>query len=95
VRCFVDLITIVDAQVEQTSSLTDSKTHFSNIGRMIEDLETDMRSNLNELYILKTREIVNSIRSNKTGPQHQAAHINMLSQAIKLHGQNRTIDSEN
>ncbi len=61
---------------------------------MIEDMETDMRSNLNELYILKTREIINSIRSNKAGPQQQASHINMLSQAIKLHGQSRTIDSE-
>ncbi len=41
-----------------TAGLSDTKTHISNIGRMIEDMETDMRSNMNELYILKTREIV-------------------------------------
>ncbi len=71
--------------------VNETKTHFSNIGRMIEDMETDMRSNLN---VLKTREIVNSIRTNKSGPQQHAGHINMLSQAIKLHGQTRTVDSE-
>jgi len=42
----------------------DSHSHLANMGRMIEDMENDMRSNFNELYLMKTREIINSIRSN-------------------------------
>lgn len=62
---------------------------------MIEDMETDMRSNLNELYILKTREIVNSIRSLKAGPTQDARHIASLNAAVLGHGKGRIIDSEN
>jgi hypothetical protein len=62
---------------------------------MIEDMETDMRSNLNELYIMKTREIVNSIRSLKVGPTQNASHIASLNAAVMGHGKSRTIDSEN
>lgn len=66
------------------------------MGRMIEDMEIEMRSNLNELYILKTREIVNSIRANRVnGPQQNASHIASLNAAVLGHGKNRTIDSEN
>ena len=48
---------ILTRQTEISANISESKTHISNIGRMIEDMETDMRSNLNELYILKTREV--------------------------------------
>jgi hypothetical protein len=58
------------------------KTHIANIGRMIEEMETDMRSNLNELYILKTRHIVNSIRSFGYEVKQSAAHVNHLNQTI-------------
>ncbi len=54
-----------------------------------------MRSNLNELYILKTREIVNSIRSLKAGPKQDAHHIANLNAAVLGHGKSRVIDSEN
>ena len=40
-----------------TSAVNEVKTHLANIGRMIEDMETDMRSNLGALYIMKTREV--------------------------------------
>jgi len=66
------------------------------MGRLIEDMEIEMRSNLNELYILKTREIVNSLRANKVnGPQQNAMHIASLNAAVLGHGKTRTIDSEN
>ncbi len=54
-----------------------------------------MRSNLNELYILKTREIVNSIRSLNSGPKQSANHIASLNAAVLGHGRTRVIDSEN
>jgi len=71
------------------------KTHMSHIGRMIEDMEIETRGNLYELYILKTREVVNSIRSlSATGPEHSKAHIQLLSQAVFGHGKSRKVDSE-
>ena len=70
------------------------KTHIGNIGRMIESMETAMRSHLNELYILKTREVINSIRSNNLGPKQSAAHVDVLNAAVVGHGKTRKTDSE-
>ena len=61
---------------------------------MIEDMESEMRSNLNELYILKTREIVNSIRSPNDGPVQSASHVANLNAAVMGHGRNRKVDTE-
>lgn len=82
-------------QTEVNAPVNETKTHYFNIGRLIEDMETDMRSNLNELYILKTREIVNSIRSLNSGPKQSANHIASLNAAVLGHGRTRVIDSEN
>ena len=57
-----------------TTNLTEQKTHFANIGRMIEDMETELRTNLNELYILKTREVINSLRTQNKGCNFLAHH---------------------
>lgn len=67
---------------------------MANIGRMIEEMECDMRSNLNELYILKTREIVNSIRTAGEGPYQSASHVATLNAAVVTHGKGRKQDSE-
>ena len=61
---------------------------------MIEDMESNMRINLNELYVLKTKEIVNSIRSTSGAPSQSAAHVAHLSAAVAGHGKNRKVDSE-
>ena len=74
--------------------MSDIKTHIANIGRMIEDMENDMRSNLNELYILKTREVVNSLRKLHAGPVQDSSHIANLNAAVLGHGKVRTVDSE-
>lgn len=39
-----------------------STDHISNIGKMIEDVEIELRTNLDSLYIQKTKEIFDSIR---------------------------------
>jgi len=62
---------------------------------MIEDMENDMRSNLNELYILKTREVINVLRKLHAGPVQDSNHIASLNAAVLGHGKGRTIDSEN
>ena len=77
-----------------SSAVNETKTHLANIGRMIEDLETDMRMNMNQLYILKTREVVNSIRTMKEGPIQTASHVAVLNAAVSGHGKNRKVDSE-
>ena len=51
-------------------------------GRLIEDLENDMRSHLDGLYILKTREVVNNIRSTGADPKLTQLHVDTLKQAI-------------
>jgi hypothetical protein len=81
-------------QASQTSPISDVKTHISNIGRMIEDMENDMRANLNELYILKTREVVNALRKLHAGPVQDSSHIATLNAAVLGHGKARAVDSE-
>ena len=74
--------------------MNEVKTHIANIGRMIEDMENDMRSNLNELYILKTREVIHSLRQLQSGPLFTANHVANLNAAVLGHGKTRIIDSE-
>lgn len=90
----VSVIFFFTVQTEISSAVNETKTHLSNIGRMIEDLESEMRMNLNQLYILKTREIVNSIRSMNEGPTQTAAHVAVLNAAVSGHGKMRKTDSE-
>ena len=53
---------------------------------MIEDMEFDMRSNLNELYVMKTREIVNTLHRSQDGPVQKSAFVNDLNAAVLEHG---------
>ena len=53
-----------------------------------------MRSNLNELYVLKTREVINAIRSTGDGPSQTAAHVASLNAAVTGHGKSRKFDSQ-
>lgn len=70
-------------------------THVANIGSMIEDMETDIRTYLDSLYIQKTREIVSSIRKlYLAGPQQAQPFTMNLNAAVLKHGANRKIDSE-
>ncbi len=79
---------MIDIEVDE------NKTHLANIGRLIEDLESDMRSHLDALYILKTREVVNAIRATGADPQLSQLHVDSLKQAVLGHGKTRVKDSE-
>lgn len=73
-------------QAEVTKILSDSDSHLAHMGRMIEDMEIDMRSNINELYILKTREVVSNIRKTYTAQAGAgSAHVSNLNSAIFAH----------
>lgn len=56
--------------------------HVVNIGKAIEEMELDIRNLLDQLYIQKTRDVVNSIRrpSKATGPS--SAFVGELTGAI-------------
>lgn len=54
----------VTRQCEQTFSLTTGSVeeYVANMGRMVEDMESRMRSSLQEIYFGKTHDVVNEIR---------------------------------
>ncbi|CCI50768.1 unnamed protein product [Albugo candida] len=77
-------------QCERKLEYQDSFSHLGNIGRMIEDLENDMRSSLDTLYISKTKEVVHSMRQvqqHETGAAGQNAFVGELASAVKQHRQ--------
>mmetsp|Transcript_24341 Transcript_24341/g.78645 ORF Transcript_24341/g.78645 Transcript_24341/m.78645 type:complete len:283 (-) Transcript_24341:297-1145(-) len=78
----------------KTCPFDDAKPHLANVGTMIEDVETDIRTYLDSLYIQKTREVVSSIRKLHKGPTQGQPFTMNLNAAVLKHGQNRKIDSE-
>lgn len=81
-------------QVEASHPLNRDSTHLSNIGRMIEDMEIQLRGDLDALYIQKTKEIVCSIRSMSSGPRQGDAHTRSLIDAVSRHRDTRKQDTE-
>lgn len=51
------------AQVEQDGAVEDEMSHVANIGKMVEDTESKMRNQLQEVYFGKTKDIVSDLRS--------------------------------
>ena len=66
--------------------MNENKPHLANIGRLIEDMEYDMRSNQNELYVLKTREIISSLHRTGDGPIQKQSFVTDLNAAVMGHG---------
>ncbi|KAK9253006.1 F-actin-capping protein subunit beta [Lipomyces tetrasporus] len=50
-------------QVEQDYPVEDETSHVANIGKMVEDIESKMRNQLQEVYFGKTKDIVSDLRS--------------------------------
>jgi capping protein (actin filament) muscle Z-line, beta len=73
-------------QATTTKAVTDAQPHIANMGRLIEDMEIDMRSNINELYILKTREVLSNIRKQTSAQADPMSdHVSSLNSAIMTH----------
>lgn len=83
-------------QKESSVMATDASPHIANIGHMIEDMEGEIRSNMNELYILKTREVVNNLHHPNAGgrPVQGEEHTSFLRDAITRRGMGKKVDSE-
>jgi len=58
----VDISGSLAKQVERIHPCPSEMSHIANIGAMIEDSEIELRSNMDSLYIQKTREVVDGIR---------------------------------
>ena len=70
------------------------RPHVSNAGSMIEDMEIDLRSNMDNLSVQKTREIVSSIRrlGGGAGPRQGSAFTASLNASVLAHGTTRKVD---
>lgn len=73
-------------QTEKTLDYEDQYSHVSNMGRMVEDMEIEMRSSMDALYISKTREVINGMRKLQQGPMQGNAFVGELNSAILMHG---------
>ena len=82
-------------QSTRTCAVNDTTSpHLVNIGKMIEDMEIEMRSNMESLYIQKTNEAISNVRSIVDGPKQGNEHTKTLNSAVLTHGAGRKIDSE-
>lgn len=59
-------------QQEKEDKVTKDQPHMVNMGRMIEDMESKMRNELETVYFGKTKEIVSRLRK-QAGPQSMTA----------------------
>lgn len=62
-----------DRVLSISTSGVDGAEHIANIGKMIEDVEIEMRSSMDSLHIQKTRYVVDSLRSPGTNNHHGSA----------------------
>ena len=70
-----------------SSSLDSSRSsigseHIVNIGKFIEDVETEMRKEMDSLYIQKTRNVVEMIRKDVRKPTQGEEHTRVLNEAV-------------
>ncbi|GMH54174.1 hypothetical protein TrRE_jg1074 [Triparma retinervis] len=56
--------------------------HVRNVGRMIEDMEIEMRSNMDGLYLQKTAEVVSKVRGIREGGVNKE-HVDKLNEKVK------------
>ena len=56
--------------------------HVKNVGKMIEDMEIDMRSNMDGLYLQKTAEVVSKVRGVREGGVKKE-HVEKLNEKVK------------
>jgi capping protein beta len=79
----VDLSGSLTRQATNRMSLDSDNGHISNIGKMIEEMETNIRGRLDELYIKKTQQIINGMRKTNPGDDdRKALFINQMNSAV-------------
>jgi len=66
----------------------DDTGHILNIGQMIEEIETEMRSDMDTLHIQKTKEVVDSIHRNSGDTERSSLLAAMMTRNGRLQQQN-------
>ena len=73
----------------QDSSSSIGSQHIVNIGKFIEDVETEMRKEMDSLYIQKTKNVVDMIRKDTMKPTQGQEHTRVLNEAVLAMAMNR------
>jgi len=91
----VDLSGNMTQQDTKVFAVTELSPHISNLGRMLEEMELKIRNSIEGIYIQKTREVVNGMRSAGAQKEKEWGAITAsLNAAVLKHGDKRTKDSE-
>ena len=69
--------------VEEVNDYYDDDSHIENIGVLIEDLETSIRNSLELIFVMKTKEIIDSCRMNKDIQKFGSKQINIKEMLMK------------
>jgi len=59
----VSLAGSLTRQAEQDYPVNDSNPHVANVGKMIENMEIQLRNSLDQIYFGKTKDIVGELRA--------------------------------
>ncbi|MES1913105.1 MAG: hypothetical protein MHM6MM_005332 [Cercozoa sp. M6MM] len=82
-----DLSGSMTKQLQREITLDDDHTHVMNMGKMVEDLEKDIRNSIEGIYIQKTRDVINGMRSADNARKAQLRDFSaQLSEAVTTHG---------
>eukprot|EP01133_Synstelium_polycarpum_P013300 gene13300-15635_t len=75
----VNLAGSLTRQEEKESPVNDVDTHVTNIGKMVEEMESKLRQTLETIYFGKTKQVVNELRS-ATGSSEAEKRKNLSNQ---------------
>lgn len=91
----VDLSGSMTQQETRTLQVSDANPHLVNLGTMLEAMETKIRNMIEGVYIQKTHEIINGMRTINAQKQKEWERVTQsLQQAVSAHGSSRKKDSE-
>lgn len=85
----VNLSGSLSRQAEKNLPFVNAASHLRNMGAMIEEMEIEIRMNMDQLYISKTREVVGAIRRAAVVPAGSQALAASLKEAVARHGERR------
>jgi len=91
----VDLSGSMTQQETKKLQVDKEHTHIANLGKMLEDMELKIRNAIEGIYIQKTREVVNGMRT-VDGAKNKAweSITQSLNAAVLTHGAKRVKDSD-
>lgn len=78
-------------KISSMDNSNSSSQHIVNIGKFIEDVETEMRKEMDSLYIQKTQNIVDMIRKDTLKPTQGQEHTRVLNEAVLAMAMNRKV----